>query len=62
MSKVHTRSTVMSGLVLIVGLSGAFLLLGGTVATLQVHGAGRIEPIRPPEEPPSRRLTSDDLV
>src|SRR5687767_11635132 len=63
MSKAHARSTVVSGVILIVGLGAALLLLGGTVASLQVHGARRIEPILPPsQQSASRRLTFDDLV
>jgi hypothetical protein len=63
MSKAHARSTVVSGVILIVGLGAALLLLGGTVASLQVHGARRIEPILPPShQSASRRLTFDDLV
>jgi len=55
------------GTVILVGLGAAMLLLGGTVATLQVVDAPRIavprvEPIRPPAELPSRRLTFADLV
>jgi len=61
MFKAHANSAVAGGLV-IVGLGAALLLLGGTVASLQVHGARRIEPILPPDQPPSQRLTFDDLV
>lgn len=60
---------MVSSLILIIGLGVALLLLGGTVASLQVE-APRIEPIRPPEDAPSPmpdeqasgRLTFDDLV
>jgi len=54
---------------MIVGLGVALPLLGGTVAlaTLQVEGpprtaVPRVEPIRPPAELPSRRLSFADLV
>lgn len=59
--KAHAQSLV-STLILIAGLGAALLLLGGTAATLQVHGARRIEPIRPPSESAPGRLTLDDLV
>ena len=65
MFKAHLRSTVMTSVV-VVGLAGALLILGGTVATVQV-ASPRIEPIYPPpEEPvepaPAARLSFEDLV
>ena len=63
MLKARARSPLTSAVILIVGLGAALLLLGGTVASLQVHGARRIEPILPPpEQSASRRLTLDDFV
>jgi hypothetical protein len=65
MLKARANSTIVSGALVIAGLGAALLLLGGTVASLQVHGARRIEPIFPPEEPSeptSGRLTFDNLV
>ena len=69
MLKGHSHSTVGSIIVMIVGLGVALPLLGGTVAlaTLQVEGpprtaVPRVEPIRPPAELPSRRLSFADLV
>jgi hypothetical protein len=47
---------------IIVGLGVAMLLLGGTVASLQVSTADRIEPIVPPRQTAPARLTFDDLV
>jgi hypothetical protein len=54
-----------SAVVLIVGLGLAFLLLGGTVASLQVRIPDRAEPIMPPapaEPAQNRRLAFEDLV
>jgi hypothetical protein len=60
MLKARLQSTVGSGVV-IAGL-GSALLLGGMVTTVQVVGPQRIEPLRPPVEPSSRRLSFEDLV
>lgn len=64
MAKSHARSTVVSTLIVIVGLGVASLLLGSTVASLQVHSAGRVEPIMPPGEPGAEpaRLAFADLL
>lgn len=69
MLKGHFRSTVLSSVVITLGLGVALLLLAGTatLATLQVEGPPRIavprvKPIRPPSDLPTRRLTFADLV
>ncbi len=51
----------MSGVV-VVGAGIAWLLLAGTVATVEVHQGQRIEPIHPPPQRSSGRLRFDDLV
>jgi hypothetical protein len=60
----HLRSMTVMGAVIMVGLAVAMLLLGGTVAALQVFDAPRVAPIRPPQQPApgSRRLSFDDLI
>ena len=60
MVKARLQSTVGS-VVVIAGL-GAALLLGGMVTTVQVVGPQRIEPVQPPAERSSRRLSFEDLV
>jgi hypothetical protein len=62
MLKSHARSAVVSTAVVIVGLGVAMLLLGGTVASLQVRIPDRAEPIVPPVQTAPGRLTFDDLV
>ncbi|MBY0496291.1 MAG: hypothetical protein K2Y23_18950 [Cyanobacteria bacterium] len=54
------RSTITSGV--IVGLGVALLLTGVTVARVQVDGPKRLEPIRPPAQPSSGRLSFDALI
>jgi hypothetical protein len=60
MAKLYLRSAVMSG-VAIAGLAVALSLPDGAVATAQVDGPKRIEPIRPPAPRPSERLSFEDL-
>jgi hypothetical protein len=62
MSKFHVRSMAASAVVILVGLGLAMLLLGGTVASLQVRTPDRVEPIVPPRHGAPARLTFDALV
>lgn len=65
MVKSRRRPTAAPTTAFIVAISAILLLLGGTVATLHVQGAPRIEPIRPPIEfapGGARRLTVEDLI